>query len=289
MSGTGQTLPLSEALQTEEQEEIARHDELYRKERPSDLAMTPSDWEKFDRDPDTISPYIASIQALGDLAGRHVLDAGCGDGWLSVILAKRGATVEGFDISEEGVVTARARAEANGVTDRCAFEAASFYTLPYPDERFDLVAGQAILHHVSDKARVAAELFRVMKPGARAVFHEPFGNSLLLERLRLLVPVRSQAEEDPTEWKKQFKYRDLDPFEPYFQIERQEWHMLSRLDRVFSSPGVVERLGRWDKALLRRWKWLRPYAREILVVMTRRPAMAQRPGGAEAPAVDRAS
>lgn len=262
---------LDQALRAEEQEEITRHDKLYRKERPADLVMVPSDWEKFDREPDTISPYIASIQLLGDLKGLRVLDAGCGDGWLSVILAKRGALIEGFDISEEGVRTARDRAAANEVGDRCAFEAASFYSLPYPDTRFDRVVGQAILHHVSDKARVAAELHRVMKPGARAVFHEPFGNSLWLERLRLLVPVKSQAEDDPTEWKKQFKYRDLEPFGPLFDARLTEWHFFSRLDRVFSSPGFVNWLGRLDRSLLRHLPWLRPYAREIVVELTRRP------------------
>lgn len=262
---------LDRSLRAEEQEEIARHDELYRKERPADLVMVPSDWQKFDSDHDTNNPYIASIQLLGDVQGLRVLDAGCGDGWLSVILAKRGASVEGFDISEEGIRTARDRAVANQVSEQCVFEIASFYSLPYPAGRFDRVAGQSILHHLSDKARVAAELHRVMKPGARALFHEPFGNSLWLERLRLLVPVKSQAEEDPTEWKKQFKYRDLEPFRPLFDVRLTEWQFFSRLDRVFSSPPLVGWLASLDRWLLRRLAWLRPYARAVVVEMTRRP------------------
>jgi 2-polyprenyl-3-methyl-5-hydroxy-6-metoxy-1,4-benzoquinol methylase len=258
----------------EEREEIARHDELYRENRPANLVMVLSDWQKFDDDFDTISPYIASIQLLGDVSGLRVLDVGCGDGWLSVILAKRGAIVEGFDISKEGIITAQARAEANGVAERCSFQVASIYSLPYPPERFDLVAGQAILHHVCDKARVAAELYRVMKPGARAAFHETFGNSLWLERLRLLVPIKSGAEDDPTEWKKQFKYRDLEPFSPLFEVRYQEWHFFSRLDRILSSPKLIERLGRLDKVLLRHLPWLRSYARQILVEMVKRPSLA---------------
>src|SRR5207245_7315047 len=49
--------------------------------------------------------------------------------------------------------------------------------------------GQAILHHLREKGQVARELYRVLKPRARAIFSEPFGNSSLLERLRLVVPV----------------------------------------------------------------------------------------------------
>src|SRR5688500_713616 len=178
------------AFYDEEREEAKKHDVIYGNPDLERLRMRPSDWEKFDGIDEPLDAYTGSMLRLGDIRGMHVLDAGCGDGWLSVILAKRGAAfVDAFDVSPEGVRVARQRAELNGVAARCHFEAASFYSIPFGDESADVVIGQSILHHLGHKDRAAEELFRVMKPGARAIFREPFGNSLWLERVRLMVPV----------------------------------------------------------------------------------------------------
>lgn len=256
------------ARRDEEQAEIAKHNVIYRRERAGRLVMAPKAWNRIDA-PGPLTPYIRSMRMLGNVSGQRVLDAGCGSGWLSVILAKRGARVDGFDISPEATSTAALRAIANDVQDRCAFQAASFYCLPYADCSFDIVTGQSILHHVADKRLVAAELHRVMKPGGYAVFHEPFGNSLALEWLRRLVPVSSQAPEDPNEWKRQIKYRDVDQFRDLFEVHTVECELFSRLERVLPPGAIVDWLGRVDTALLRRIPWLRRYARSIILVMSR--------------------
>jgi 2-polyprenyl-3-methyl-5-hydroxy-6-metoxy-1,4-benzoquinol methylase len=258
----------------EELAEIARHDTLYRKDRPEDLSLRPSAWERFDKAFTPTGAYAAAIFWLGNLTNRSVLDVGCGDGWLSIILAKRGGRVTGFDISAAGVEIARERAAVNGVADRCAFATASMYSLPYPDEAFELVVGMSILHHLGDKPRAAKELCRVMQPGAVAVFSEPFGNALWFERLRLLVPIASQAEEDPTEWRKQFKYRDLEAFAPFFEIEVQEWQFFSRIDRIVGWRWLLDKVATVDRVLLRALPWLRPFAREIAIKFTRRAGSA---------------
>jgi len=259
-----------EGAREEEKREAERHDELYRKQRPADLRMASEDWEKFDRIGTPLNSYHASVVRLGPLEGKRVLDAGCGDGWLSVILARRGAQVEGFDVSSEAVATATARAAANGVSDRTSFKVASFYELPYPDATFDLAIGQAILHHVGDKEKAAAELHRVLKPGGRAVFNEPLGTSLMLERLRRLVPVPSEAPDDPEQWSEQFKHHQAALFEKYFDVRLEEFHLFSRLDRVISSRAARDFLGRTDRALLRIIPPLRRYARSIVVELTKR-------------------
>jgi 2-polyprenyl-3-methyl-5-hydroxy-6-metoxy-1,4-benzoquinol methylase len=249
----------------EELAEIDRHEQLYRDTANANLRLVPWDWLKFDAETDPTSPYIASVTRLGDVAGKQVLDLGCGDGWFSSILAKRGATVTGFDISTNAVRAAARRAAVNDVADRCAFLTASCYALPFADRSFDLVVGQSILHHVSDKARVAAELHRVMRPGTRAVFHEPFGNSLWLERLRRFVPVRSMAPDDPDQWKQQFKYGDLPPFAPWFDTTIVEFQFFSRLDRLIKSKPITGALGRLDLWLMRHVPWVRPYARACVI------------------------
>jgi 2-polyprenyl-3-methyl-5-hydroxy-6-metoxy-1,4-benzoquinol methylase len=259
------------AVHEEEREEAKKHDVMYGKADVERLRMKASDWEKFDRMGEPLDAYAGSMVRLGEISGLHVLDAGCGDGWLTVILVKRGASfVDAFDISEQGVRVARQRAELNGVAARCRFEAGSFYSIPFDDGSADVVIGQSILHHLGHKDRAAAELYRVMKPGARAIFSEPFGNSLWLERLRMMVPVESAAPEDPGQWARQFKYSDLAPFRKYFEIEVEEFQFFSRLERIISWKRLTSAIARFDRRLLRMLPALRPFARAI-VVEFRRP------------------
>ena len=213
------------------------------------------------------NPYFESLKWLGDVRGKHVLDVGCGTGLFSVILAKRGAAlVEGFDISPEAVRAAELTAEKNGVSDRCRFRVGSVYDIPWDAGTFDVVAGQAILHHVRDKVKAAEELHRVMAPGARAVFHECLGNSLVAERLRLLVPVWSQTDE-PDHWKDKIKYSQLEPFTHLFSVRYQEFELLYWISRVI--PSAAPTLRKMDGVLLRWIKPLRRYARAIVIELVK--------------------
>jgi ubiquinone/menaquinone biosynthesis C-methylase UbiE len=258
---------------SEEESEAERHDRLYSEiATRNSLMMERRDWDRFDDEPRPWLPYESLVRMLGDVRGKRILDAGCGNGWLSVILAKRGAQVDGFDISPGAIRIAQDRAQLNGVERSCTFRTASAYELPYPDAAFDGVIGSALLHHLGDKARFASEMKRVMKQDAVAVFQEPFGNSLALERLRTFVPVRSASADDPDQWKQQFKYKDLEAFESGFEITTQEYHLLSRLDRVISWEPFQRALGKLDRFLLGALPFLRPYARIMLLSLRPRPA-----------------
>lgn len=258
--GGGET----EHLRAEEAEEVAKHAELYRMEDAEALRMKPWDWEKF-ATAEPLCAYRASILALGDLRSVEILDAGCGDGWLSVILAKLGAHVTAFDVSPEGIERARARVQVNGVQDRVDLHCASFYDMPFPAGRFSLVIGQAILHHLRDKDAAARELHRVMQPGGRAIFVECLGRSQVLERLRLLVPVPSAAPEDPEHWKDQITDRDLAQLASHFEVQTSEFQLFSRLTRILHSKGFTEWIGRVDARVLQVVPPLRRYARTILI------------------------
>src|SRR5207237_4926291 len=62
----------------------------------------------------------ARLRLLGDVAGKRVLDLGCGVGHFSTLLALRGAHVAAVDISERCVAITRERARASGVGQRVA-------------------------------------------------------------------------------------------------------------------------------------------------------------------------
>jgi len=59
------------------------------------------------------------LDALGDVAGQHMLDYGCGTGGTTVQLLARGATVTGFDISHLRLAEARQRSGARHLSPIC--------------------------------------------------------------------------------------------------------------------------------------------------------------------------
>ena len=86
----------------------------------------------------TVDPQereLALIGRVADVAGKDVLDIGCGDGRTSRRLAGRGATVLGVDPDEAAIARARAAAPGGG----CRFRAADVLELAMPPAGFDLV------------------------------------------------------------------------------------------------------------------------------------------------------
>jgi ubiquinone/menaquinone biosynthesis C-methylase UbiE len=104
----------------------------------------------------------AMLDLVGDVAGRRILDAGCGSGNLSGALRDRGAIVTGFDSSAEVLGLARKR-----LGDDAALHTADLGSpLPFPDAAFDDVVASLVLHYLEDWTSPLAELRRVLTPGA---------------------------------------------------------------------------------------------------------------------------
>ena len=102
------------------------------------------------------------LRAAGDLAGRRVLDAGCGTGRFTAALGNEHATVVGVDPDRGMLRLARARA-----TGGCARTAVEY--LPFPDESFDVTVAVTVLEFVADPAAAVAELARVTRDGGRII------------------------------------------------------------------------------------------------------------------------
>lgn len=123
------------------------------------------------------------LEHLGPVRGRRVLDLGCGTGFLSALLAANGAEVDAVDVSAASLAVARRRAEASGVADRVRFHRAPAESLGFEDARFDAACGVFVLHHL-DLPLAAAELRRVLRPGASAAFVETHAGSAALMAAR---------------------------------------------------------------------------------------------------------
>ncbi|HEY2238850.1 MAG TPA: class I SAM-dependent methyltransferase [Streptosporangiaceae bacterium] len=105
------------------------------------------------------------LALAGEVAGRRILDAGCGAGPLLAALRDRGATVTGFDKS--AVMVALARRRLGSHADLQVAELGR--PLPFPDGTFDDVTASLVLHYLEDWGPALAELGRVLKPGGRLI------------------------------------------------------------------------------------------------------------------------
>lgn len=110
---------------------------------------------------------VARILAGLDLSGRTVLDIGCGSGGITAALARDygAARVIGIDVEAPVCAKARARAERSGLADRIEIRQVTPGPLPLPDSSVDLVFSKDSIVHIPDKAALAREAFRVLRPG----------------------------------------------------------------------------------------------------------------------------
>jgi SAM-dependent methyltransferase len=106
---------------------------------------------------------------LGDVAGRTILEVGCGAAMCSRWLAGQGASPVAFDVSSGMLRHARAAAARTGI-DVPLVQADAQY-LPFRHDSFDLVfTSFGAVAFVADSARVMREIARVLRPGGRWVF-----------------------------------------------------------------------------------------------------------------------
>ncbi len=114
---------------------------------------------------------------LGDLAGKRVLDIGCGLGGKTVAYAEAKARVTGVDLSEKNVAQCSAFARSRGVD--AVFAAGDAARLPFAAGSFDVVIANDSLEHFADPARSLGELARVLAPGGSIfLFFTPWGSPL---------------------------------------------------------------------------------------------------------------
>jgi ubiquinone/menaquinone biosynthesis C-methylase UbiE len=144
--------------------------------------------------------YLRMLDMMGDRSGKHVLEYGCGEGWITRDLAQQCALVSAFDISAEAVRKTRDVLALAGLANRCRVAQMGAERLDYPDESFDLSIGFAILHHL-DLELAIAELYRVLKPGGVAYFAEPLGSNPLINLYRRLTPRYRTEDEKPLDLK----------------------------------------------------------------------------------------
>lgn len=140
------------------------------------------------------SAYTYFQSLINQLPPGRVLDFGCGDGWVSIMLAKKGYDVYGIDISIELIKKARSIAKETNLSLNVRFEEMAGEDLKFQDNYFDAVFGSAVLHHTDFKLALD-NIHRVLKPGGIGLFIEPLNQNILLKIWRILTPWRRSPTE----------------------------------------------------------------------------------------------
>ena len=220
--------------------------------------------------------YSAIMQALlaEPVAGRAVLDYGCGTGDWGLMLAGEGASVTFLDLSPVAIQVAERRAAAGGVAGRVRGVARDASDLScFRDEEFDLIYGSAAVHHTLKYPGALEELLRVLRPGGRLVLAETYGNNQLLNVFRRLGwKLRGQADEQGEE----IVFNDGHVRmlrERMAQVDVMPMNLLAMAKRLFrgrfeSAPvqGAVRALEAIDGVVLSVAPALKRYCGEVVVV-----------------------
>jgi len=107
---------------------------------------------------------LAYVERSGALAGRAVVDVGCGGGLLAEAMAAQGARVVGLDLADELLNVARLHALESGVQVDYRLESAEAHAADHAG-RYDVVTCMEMLEHVPDPGAVVAALGTLVRPG----------------------------------------------------------------------------------------------------------------------------
>jgi len=137
----------------------------------SDLAHRWWDPESEFRPLHQINPLrLAWIEGLAGLAGKTVLDVGCGGGILSDSMARQGAQVTGIDLSVKALKVAQLHALEAGTANVSYREVSAEALAQEQPGSFDVVTCMEMLEHVPDPASVVRACSALVKPGGWVFF-----------------------------------------------------------------------------------------------------------------------
>lgn len=201
--------------------------------------------------------------------GKRVLLYGCGPANDAGRYVHDGAaSVSGIDISDGEIEQAWRRARDEGYADKVDFRAGDAHATGFADDSFDLIIGNAIIHHLEVRAALV-ELRRILAPGGRAVFLEPLAANPLLRLGRRLTPAARTADEHPLTvedwrtcaevfpgfWHREAEFASI-PLMPLNLVLPKKWQR-----------PLAQRVSAFDDRVLKRYPRLRRYARTTFLVL----------------------
>ncbi len=123
--------------------------------------------------PDTASEHMIRYRAIRNLVrGKRVLDAACGEGYGSALIAESARSVHGVDCAEDAIKHASL---THAIQSKCQFQMASVSSLPFQDGAFDVVISFETIEHISQQDQVLciSEFKRVLAADGILIISTP--------------------------------------------------------------------------------------------------------------------
>jgi len=224
-------------------------------------------------------------QHLGPVAGKSLLDLGCGAGENSVYFAQQGAHCVAADYSPGMVEVALKLAAANQIP--IEGRVINAMAIDFPDATFDIVYVANLLHHLPDPKQAIREMHRVLKPGGKLCFWEPLKHNPVINVYRRIATKVRTEDEQPLDIQivdfvrslftdtqyDTFWLATLWIFLQFYLIERvnpneeRYWKkIIIEHQRLAKTYGQLENYDRWLKRYL---PWTKRYAWNLAVVATK--------------------
>ena len=172
-----------------------------------------------------LNPCVEEL--LGDVKGKSLLDAGCGEGYLARYYTKKGATVVAIDLSPTLIDTSKKITEEEGfevdyrVEDVCHIES-------IPNETFDIVLSNLVLLNIPCIVDALREYYRILKTGGNFVF------SIVHPAFNFYGPGSwEMGEKDPETGRREGLYFKVDN---YFDEEEFTQYWRTRDGEKFPAP-----------------------------------------------------
>lgn len=208
---------------------------------------------------------LSRVMPVRDLV---ILDYACGLNGNGLYFAKNGAPeVHAFDISAETLKILAKAVEESSLVGKIFLKHATAEELPYDNEFFDLVYGNAVLHHL-DLSRAVPEIFRVLKNSGKAIFTEPLGQNQLIEFVRQHAPYKGKSAHTPDE--RPLKRSDILYIGEIFpNLKVTEFDLLAGLMRFVKKSGEYPKIEKLDGIIRDYLPFSRNLFRYVVIELTK--------------------
>lgn len=142
--------------------------------------------------------HIPLLVPFAEAKGKRVLEIGVGNGADGAMFALQGAHYTGVDLTEAALEATRRHFAVLSLSG--TFQKENAESLSFPDHSFDIVYSHGVLHHTPNTAKAIEEVYRVLKPGGRAIvmlYHKHsfnyYARIMVYMRARVLLKILSRT------------------------------------------------------------------------------------------------